>query len=66
LLPEPKENTDEAVALFSNKNAKEIIFDEPFDVYLDRFTEAVEKLYEITPTVNSVNIWYQNPTNLSL
>jgi type I restriction enzyme R subunit len=50
-----KANTDEAVALFSNKNAREIIFDEPYENYKEKFTEAVEKLYKIAPTVDSVN-----------
>ena len=50
-----KSATDEAIALFSNKEAKEDIFLKPYNNYLDEFNEALEMLLEITPTVDSVN-----------
>jgi len=50
-----KKNTDEAVALFSNRNAKEEIFLEPYQTYVDQFNTALERLLKITPTVESVN-----------
>jgi type I restriction enzyme R subunit len=50
-----KEATDDAIALFSNKDARETILMEPYEDYLDAFTEAYNNLKEITPTVDSVN-----------
>ncbi len=50
-----KSNTDEAIALFSNKDAKEIILMQPYEDYLDVFDKALARLLEITPTVDSVN-----------
>jgi type I restriction enzyme R subunit len=50
-----KESTDEAITLFSNKDARETILMEPYEDYLDAFVEAYKKLKEITPTVDSVN-----------
>ncbi len=50
-----KKATDDAIALFSNKDAKEIIMMEPYEVYVSRFNTAVEALFAITPTVDSVN-----------
>ncbi|TKS56485.1 type I restriction endonuclease subunit R [Mesohalobacter halotolerans] len=50
-----KEATDDAIALFSNKDARETILMEPYEDYLDAFVEAYKNLKEITPTVDSVN-----------
>lgn len=50
-----KQATDAAVALFSNKYANEVIFIEQYDVYVEKFKLAVDKLLELTPTVESVN-----------
>lgn len=50
-----KDATDKAVELFSNKNANEVVFIEPYDVYVEKFKQAVTKLLELTPTVESVN-----------
>lgn len=50
-----KQATDDAVALFSNKNANEVIFIEPYEVYVERFKQALAKLLTLTPTVESVN-----------
>lgn len=50
-----KQATDDAVALFSNKNANEVIFIEPYEVYVEKFKQAVAKLFALTPTVESVN-----------
>lgn len=50
-----KERTDEAVALFSNKEAKEKIWDDPYEVYRDNLNQAMVELYKITPTVNAVD-----------
>jgi type I restriction enzyme R subunit len=50
-----KKNTDEAVALFSNKNAKEEIFLEPYVTYVEQFNKSLAKLLKIVPTVESVD-----------
>jgi len=50
-----KQATDDAISLFSNKNAKDTILLEPYEVYVQRFNEALEKLKAIAPTVDSVN-----------
>jgi type I restriction enzyme R subunit len=50
-----KEQTDEAIALFSNKNAKETVLLESYEEYVARFNETSEKLLGLTPTVSSVD-----------
>lgn len=50
-----KQVTDQAITLFSNKEAIEVIIMEPYEDYAEKFNEAYKKLLEITPTVNSVN-----------
>ncbi len=54
-----KKNTDDAVALFSDKNAKEDIFMESYEVYLNEFNDLVKKLKAITPTVESIKVLLQ-------
>ena len=50
-----KKATDEAITLFSNKEAIEEILVEPYENYIEKFNSAVEKLTEIAPTIDSVN-----------
>jgi len=50
-----KKNTDDAIALFSNKEAKEIIIMQPYEEYVSYFNEAFLKLTKITPTLESVD-----------
>jgi len=50
-----KKNTDDAIALFSNKNAKEIIVMEPYEDYVVKFNEKYNILIVLVPTVDSVN-----------
>jgi type I restriction enzyme R subunit len=50
-----KAATDEAIALFSNKNAKETVLLEPYEDYVTQFNEATAALLEIVPTVASVD-----------
>lgn len=50
-----KENTDEALRLFSNVNAKEEIFIPPYDTFIEKFNNAFINLLKITPTVKSVD-----------
>ena len=49
-----KKRTDEALALFSNVNAKETIFVPPYEEYVSKFNEVVIELLTLTPTVKSV------------
>jgi len=50
-----KANTDQAITLFSNKEAIETILMAPYGDYLDQFSEAVEVLRAIAPDPDSVN-----------
>jgi type I restriction enzyme R subunit len=50
-----KNATDEAITLFSNKDAIEEIIMKPYDDYVHAFNRAFKNLLDITPTVNSVN-----------
>ena len=50
-----KSATDDAIALFSDTNAKDIILMQPYEVYVDKFNQALDRLYAITPTVDSVD-----------
>ena len=50
-----KNATDEAITLFSNKEAIEVIIMKPYEDYVKKFNEAFIVLLKITPTVNSVN-----------
>ncbi|HEV8506001.1 MAG TPA: type I restriction endonuclease subunit R [Chitinophagaceae bacterium] len=50
-----KDRTDEAITLFSNKEAIEVIIMRPYEDYTTKFNEAFEKLLEIAPTTDSIN-----------
>jgi type I restriction enzyme R subunit len=50
-----KNRTDEAITLFSNKEAIDVIVMKPYQNYVKDFDVAVTKLLEIVPTVDSVN-----------
>jgi len=50
-----KQVTDQAITLFSNKEAIDVIIMEPYEDYAEKFNEAYTALMEITPTVNSIN-----------
>lgn len=50
-----KAATDEAIALFSNMEAKDEIIMQPYEDYVARFDKAFQALLEIVPTVDSVN-----------
>lgn len=49
-----KQNTDEAIALFSNPEAKEIIFIEPYERHVELFNEGVIKLMVLASTPDAV------------
>lgn len=50
-----KANTDKALELFANKDAKEDVFIAPYEDYVAEFNNALEKLREITPTPGDVD-----------
>lgn len=50
-----KARTDEAITLFSNREAIEVIVMKPYEDYAVKFNEAILKLQTIAPTVDSVN-----------
>ncbi len=50
-----KKATDEAITLFSNKEAIEVIIMKPYEEYVKKFNQAFINLLQVTPTVNSVN-----------
>ena len=50
-----KKATDDAITLFSNKEAIEEIIMKPFEDYIKKFDIAFEALKKVTPTVDSVN-----------
>lgn len=50
-----KKATDEAITLFSNKEAIEEIILQPIESYIEKFNEAVKRLIKIAPTIDSVN-----------
>ncbi|MCR9171095.1 MAG: type I restriction endonuclease subunit R [bacterium] len=50
-----KKATDEAITLFSNKEAIEEIIIEPYENYVDKFNAAVTELQKIAPTFDAVN-----------
>jgi len=53
-----KDKTDEAITLFSNKEAIDEVIVEPYGVYVDKFNKGVSLLKEITPQIDSVDDLY--------
>jgi len=49
-----KQATDDAITLFSNKDAKDIIIMQPYEDYVKKFSKAFVELLKIAPTVSSV------------
>lgn len=60
-----KKNTDEAIALFSNKDAKEIILMEPYEEYVSIFGRKYDILISVAPTVSSVDSLDNEESKLS-
>lgn len=50
-----KKATDDALALFANKNAKEEIFLEPYEDYVAKFNDTLVKLHSIAHTPQAVD-----------
>ncbi|MBK8370981.1 MAG: type I restriction endonuclease subunit R [Saprospiraceae bacterium] len=50
-----KSKTDEAITLFSNKEAIEVIIMQPYEDYVGKFDDAYDTLKKIAPTIDAVN-----------
>jgi len=50
-----KQATDDAITLFSNKDAIEEIIMQPFEDYVRKFNDTYERLIQIAPTIDSVD-----------
>ncbi len=50
-----KDATDDAIALFSDKEAKDVILMQPYEDYVEQLNQAYIRLKEIAPTVDSVH-----------
>lgn len=50
-----KKETDEAICLFSQTDSTDVVLMESFDYYLKLFQERLDKLYEIAPTIESID-----------
>jgi type I restriction enzyme R subunit len=59
-----KKATDDAIALFSDKKAKEIIILKPYENYVKEINEAYNNLIAITPTYESVDDLYSEDEEL--
>lgn len=59
-----KKATDDAIALFSDKKAKEIIILKPYESYVKEINEAYDNLIAITPTYESVDDLYTEEEEL--
>lgn len=53
-----KDKTDEAITLFSNKEAIDEIIVEPYEQYVVKFNTATEKMLELVPQVRAVDDLY--------
>lgn len=59
-----KKATDDAIALFSNKEAKEIIIMKPYENYVNDINEAYQKLIDIVPNFEAVDDLYSEDEEL--
>jgi type I restriction enzyme R subunit len=50
-----KNATDEAITLFSNKDAIDVIIMKPYEDYVKKFNDAFISMLKVAPTVTSVN-----------
>ena len=59
-----KEKTDQAITLFSNKEAIDEIIVEPYETYVAKFNEAAENFLTIVPSVDDVDGLYSEEDKL--
>lgn len=50
-----KQNTDDALRLFGDENAKDIVFKKPYDVIKNEFNAKIQELTKFVPTVDDID-----------
>lgn len=50
-----KRATDDAIALFSDKDAKEVILIKPYEEYVEKFNQAYFELLKIAPSIAAID-----------
>ena len=50
-----KNETDEAIRVFSDSDNTDVVLMKSFDYYLNLFKEKLDRLYEIAPTIQSID-----------
>lgn len=60
-----KQATDDALIMFSNKEAKDVVIVSPFDQVIQQYEAAVSTLLQIVPTCQSVDDLYRESEQLS-
>lgn len=50
-----KKETDEAICVFSDTKSTDVVLMESFEHYLKLFKERLERLYEVAPTIESID-----------
>lgn len=50
-----KKETDDAICLFSQTDSTDVVLMESFDHYLNLFQEKLNRLYEVAPTIDSID-----------
>lgn len=59
-----KDKTDEAITLFSNKDAIAEIIVEPYENYVEQFNQSIQKLLKIVPKTEAVDLLYTEEEKL--
>lgn len=59
-----KDKTDQAITLFSNKEAIDVIIVEPYETHVAKFNEASEKFLAIVPQIDDVDGLYSEDDKL--
>jgi type I restriction enzyme R subunit len=60
-----KSATDEAVALFSDKNAKETVIMEPYETYVQKFETAITQMLEQAPNREAIDTFSTDEEKLA-
>jgi type I restriction enzyme, R subunit len=50
-----KKATDDAIALFSDKDAKEVILIKPYEEYVEKFNQGYFELLKIAPSISAID-----------
>jgi type I restriction enzyme R subunit len=60
-----KSATDEAITLFSNKDAIDVIIMQPIEEYMMEFNDGVKDLQQLAPSIDSINQFVNEEQELS-